>query len=87
MLEKLIQYVAEGGIHSYEDVARHLAVSRPLLDMMLEDLARQGYLRAVDGGCDGGCSGCSLAGCSINEPGHIWVLTEKGRKTLAQAAH
>jgi hypothetical protein len=87
MLEKLLQYVAEGGIHSYEDLARHLDVSQPLLEMMLEDLARQGYLRAVGSHCDGGCAGCPLGGCSIAGPQHIWMLTDKATKALAQVAH
>jgi hypothetical protein len=86
MLEKLIRHVAEGGIHSYEDLARHLAVSQPLLEMMLEDLARQGYLRAVSGGCDGGCAGCSMGGCSIAGQRHIWMLTEKGTRAVTRLA-
>jgi hypothetical protein len=86
MLDELLQSIAEGGVHSTEELAKRLSVSQPLLDMMLEDLARRGYLRAVGNGCDMGCAGCSLGGCCIAGPGHLWVLTEKGAQAAARLA-
>jgi hypothetical protein len=82
MLEQLLRLVAEGGIHSYEDLARQLSISRPLLEMMLEDLARLGYLRRVGGDCGEQCSTCHSGGCVTMGSGHVWSLTSKG----AQAA-
>jgi hypothetical protein len=78
MIESLLHSVAEGGVHSYEDLAERLSVSLPLLEMMLEDLGRLGYLRAVHSGCEDTCSHCSVGGCSIAGPRHLWALTEKG---------
>jgi hypothetical protein len=78
MIENLLQAVAEGGVHSYEELAGRLSISLPLLEMMLEDLGRLGYLRAVHSGCEDGCSHCSVGGCSIAGPGRLWALTEKG---------
>jgi hypothetical protein len=78
MLEHLLQILARGGAHSYEDLAEQLSISQPFLEMMLEDLIRLGYLRAVEGGCEGDCAGCSMGGCSITGPGRLWALTEKG---------
>jgi hypothetical protein len=84
MLEKLLKLLAEGGVHSYEDLEKGLSVSQPLLEMMIEDLARRGYLRPVGSGCDGRCAGCSIGGCCITGPGHLWVLTEKGTRASAR---
>ena len=42
MIDQLLRLVAEGGVHSYEDLTRHLSISQPLLEMMLEDLGRLG---------------------------------------------
>jgi FeoC like transcriptional regulator len=83
-LEQLLKCVASGGIQSYQDLAKRLSVSQPLLEMMLEDLGRQGYLRSVSSGCEGGCAGCSSGGCSIAGPGQVWTLTEKGATAAAR---
>jgi hypothetical protein len=84
MLEQLLQLVARGGAHSYEDLIEYLSTSQPLLEMMLEDLVRLGYLRAVDGGCEGNCAGCSVGGCSVTGPGRLWTLTDKGVRAGSQ---
>ncbi len=84
MLEKVLQLVAEGGSHSYEDLARQLSVSPPLLDAMLADLVRLGYLRAVNGHCAGQCTGCPLGACAVTAAGRLWVLTEKGSRAAGR---
>jgi hypothetical protein len=84
MLEQLLRLVAEGGIHSYDDLAGQLSIPVPLLETMLEDLARLGYLRPVDNGCGMHCAGCSMGSCSISGPGRLWTLTEKGTKAAAR---
>jgi hypothetical protein len=78
MLEQLLQFVAAGGVQSYEDLTDHLGISQPLLEAMLEDLARLGYLRALDDRCEGHCAGCSMGSCSVTGPGRLWTLTERG---------
>lgn len=85
MIDQLLRLVAEGGVHSYEDLTDHLSISQPLLEMMLEDLGRLGYLRAVGDGCGGHCGGCAVGGCSISGPGRLWTLTEKGTRAAARA--
>ena len=84
MLEQLLQLVAQGGVHSYADLTTRLSISQPLLEAMLEDLARLGYLRAVDAGCEGHCTGCAHDGCSIAGPGRLWTLTTRGTETAAR---
>jgi hypothetical protein len=80
MLERLLSLVAEGGVHSYEDLTKELSVSEPLLEAMLEDLARLGYLRAVNDGCEGQCQACPMGGCSISGAGRLWTLSAKGAR-------
>jgi hypothetical protein len=84
MMEKLLQAVAEGGVHSYEDLTKRLSISQPLLEAILEDLARLGYLRSVGDRCAGQCSGCSVGGCSVAGPGRLWSLTERGARAATQ---
>lgn len=78
MLELLMQHIAQGGVHSYQDIMQALAVTRPLLEAMLEDLTRMGYLRSVDAGCQGNCTACPIGGCSVAGRGRLWILTAKG---------
>ena len=84
MLMRLLQLVAEGGVHSHATLADQLRVSTALLEQMLQDLARMGYVAPVGGACDTSqCHHCPLGGsCTTDTQGNVWVLTAKG----AQAA-
>jgi hypothetical protein len=84
MLERLLQLVAEGGLHSHESLARRLSVSSVMLEAMLGDLTRLGYLSAAVGGCGGGCGHCASKGCLVTAAGRLWALTEKGARAAAR---
>jgi hypothetical protein len=86
VLEKLLQLVARGGVHSYEDLQAHLVISQPLLEMILHDLARLGYLREVGDGCRAQCNACPMAGCSVAGPARMWALTSKGAQAVTHLA-
>ena len=84
MIEQLLGFLTDGGVYSYEDLAKRLSVSIPLLEMMLEDLSRLGYLRPVDSNCGTHCASCSIGSCSITGPGRLWALTEEGTRVAAR---
>jgi hypothetical protein len=86
MLERLLTLVAEGGVHSYDDLSSSLSVPEPLLEAMLEDLARLGYLQAVNDGCEGSCHGCSIGSCGVSGPGRLWTLTVKGARAASRVS-
>ena len=80
MLRELIGVIAEGQLHSQMELARRLGVSEGLVERMLEDLARMGYLEPI-AGCAEECAACPLARmCIIGHPRRAWVLTEKGQR-------
>jgi len=55
------------------------------VEQMLEDLARMGYLKPVEGDCASQCAACPLAKmCIVGHPRKAWVLTEKGRKVSGE---
>ena len=89
MLMRLLSLVAEGGVHSYATLTRQLGVSRGLMEQMLQDLARMGYVAPVGSACDTSqCHHCPLGGSwATDTQGNVWVLTAKGsqlaQKTLA----
>jgi len=80
MLRELIGVIAEGQAHSQMELARRLGVSEGLVEQMLEDLARMGYLEPI-AGCADQCAACPLARiCIIGHPRRAWVLREKGMR-------
>jgi DNA-binding IclR family transcriptional regulator len=85
MLEALLRQLARGGLQSYHDLAAALSVPEPLLEAMLENLARLGYLQRVEG-CNRSCHGCSSGSCSVQGQGRIWSLTERGLRAADREA-
>lgn len=82
MLERL----QDGGTHTVAELARGLEVSAPLVELMIEDLVRMGYLAVATGSCGGRCEGCSMAkACAVGGPSRIWTLTEKGARRMQEA--
>lgn len=79
MLKQVLRIVAQGGIHTRRELAQRLDVGEELLQQMIEELARLGYLKPVVGDCDDRCAGCPFAAeCAIGGAGRIWTLTGKG---------
>lgn len=79
VLNRLLELLRAGGSHRVVDLARELETTPALVEAMLDDLGRMGYLKRVGGECGGGCSGCSLAElCAAGKDGRVWVLTENG---------
>jgi hypothetical protein len=85
MLERLLSMLAEGGIRTPAELAGQLGVSEGLVEQMLADLSRLGYLQPVNGvscaaltnGGSRSCAACPLSGgCAASRPGgQVWALT------------
>lgn len=77
MLNRLLELLYVGGTHRVAELARELDTTPTLVEAMLEDLGRMGYLKRVVSSCGNGCGGCSLAGsCTAGGSGQTWTLTE-----------
>jgi hypothetical protein len=80
-LNRLLELLQAGGTHRVTGLARELGATPELVEAMLEDLTRMGYLKPVGGECGGGCAGCSLAGlCATGKDGRVWTLADKGER-------
>jgi predicted ArsR family transcriptional regulator len=76
MLEKLLEIIARGKGFSLQTLAQELGTSEAMVEMMLADLVRMGYLRSVEHCADTACSGCGAAGsCKLH--GKMWTQGEK----------
>jgi hypothetical protein len=61
MLKALLERIAQGGTWTVESLARELDTTPALVEMMLDDLERQGHLKRTQAGCDGHCANCPLS--------------------------
>lgn len=77
MLNRLLELLRTGGTHRVVTLARELETTPELVEAMLEDLGRMGYLKPVGGECSGGCAACPMAGlCAAGDGGRVWTLTD-----------
>ncbi len=80
MLERLLDLLQAGGTRSVDDLARILDTSPELVQAMLENLGRIGYLKALDGTCNTQCGDCTLAcSCGAGAASKVWTLAEVRR--------
>jgi len=80
MLRDLLRLLAESdGIHSVSTLARDLKVSDELVQLMIADLTRQGYLQPANNNCDYQCNSCPTRKmCTSRNTAKIWAVTQKG---------
>lgn len=84
MLDQLLELLRAGGTHRVTDLARELETTSALVEMMLENLCRMGYLKQVGEECGRincireACGACPMVGlCAAGEGGRVWVLADK----------
>jgi hypothetical protein len=79
MLNQLLELLRAGGTHRVADLARELDTTPSLVEAMLEEMSRLGYLKSAHEGCTERCGTCPMAGlCAAGESGRMWTLTDKG---------
>jgi hypothetical protein len=82
MLNHLLELLQAGGTHRVIDLAHALDTTPELVEVMLDDLGRMGYLKRMGGACGEACEACSMTGlCAAGSSGQLWSLTEKGSST------
>ncbi len=75
MIEALLTEIRASGTTSPAALASRLKLSPGLVQAMLEDLERMGYLQRVDTCSDDACSGCPFGDvCLPGGDTKLWVL-------------
>ena len=79
LLEQLLALLRRGGILSLAEVAEELGTGPALVETMLEDLSRRGYLRPVEAQCARACAGCAQScHCAVTGAGRVWQMESPG---------
>lgn len=86
MLKQVLQAMTHDDAYTQAELARRLDISASMLEQMIQELARRGYLQPMDGVEEGGCpsAGCGRCkACAQSWPNQDdtpkrWVLTTKG---------
>jgi len=80
VFQRLLRLIASDTVQTLGQLAAELDVDQRLLEQMLNDLERAGYLRLLQGCGERRCSGCDLRGlCRVIHGGRrTWVATDKG---------
>ena len=85
MLDRLLQHLGRGGVQVLDDLSQQLGITRPILEAIIWDLERMGYLKKVEQSCSQQCKGCASHNlCTLVGNSHIWTLTEKGQRAIAR---
>lgn len=75
MLQKLLERISHGGGFSTRSLALEFGVTNELMEAMLGDLVRAGYLRSMDGCETTECGKCGSA-ATCKPRGKIWMLAD-----------
>ena len=70
MLEKLLARITQKGAVSIAELSGELDTSPEMVEIMLAELERLGYLEAVSGCNTGACAGCTASNSC--QPVRIW---------------
>lgn len=84
MMMTILKNIAEGKIHTLDELSHDLGISQVLILQMIEDLQKMGFLREElnsDCGEEAPCSGCASK-CGCNSMIRQWSLTQKGFSVL-----
>ncbi len=78
MLIALIKLIHTQPFASFEQLGEKLKVSSDMVEDMVADLSKRGYLKSY-AECASACQNCSLSSaCDPRAHPKIWSLTEKG---------
>jgi len=84
MLTQLLTLIQQGAARSKADLARQMNVSPALLEEMIQQLVKLGYLQDLACASDH-CDACAAkGGCFTGAGQHFWILTAKGRSGVNQ---
>ena len=83
MLKNILKEISEARIFSKSLIAKNLDISEGMIDDLVNQLIRMGYVIEDLGSptCESKCSGCSISSCKTI-PIRTLSITDKGKRLL-----
>jgi len=86
MLKRILSLIINDGVVHYRDLSRTLDIPKSLVEQMVWELQRLGYLNPMMQGCTSAkCAGCSVGCGTESSLQNAFVLTGKGRDFLGKS--
>lgn len=84
MLKSVLVEINNSKVYSVPLIARNLNISESMIEDIVEQLVRMGYLAEDLGSpsCETKCSGCYVTSCNV-VPIKMITITNKGKKLLS----
>ncbi len=84
MLMKILKEMARGETSSYASLAEKFGVTESMVEQMVFDLKRMGYIRNIvnDDCAPHTCKHCVSSCSDVRPVSAAWELTEKGKKRI-----
>lgn len=86
MLRRLLLRMQDRGLCQPGELARHLSVSEALVQSMLIELERQGYVTSTAVSAEYQCGACPLRMACTVKGTRLWTLTAKGTGLASPSA-
>ncbi len=84
-LDALLARLAHNEVRTLAQLAAELEVDAELLEQMLHDLERAGYVHLIQAPCAQACATCDQhKACGLVHSGRIWAVTEKGMRVATR---
>jgi hypothetical protein len=76
LMQELLDLVSKENLATPKLLAQRLNISQDLIEMMVADLERAGYLQVATGNCNG-CTGCGIQKACDSPASRLWFRTDK----------
>jgi hypothetical protein len=76
LIQELLEIISKENLATPKLLAQHLNVSQELIELILADLERSGYLQAATGNCTG-CTECGICKTCASPGSRLWFRTVK----------
>lgn len=82
MLKEVLSEFAKGEMNSNSNIGRKLNLSEGMVEQVLKDLAKMGYIQKEESTCGSKCSSCSCCCSKTSDVINMWKITDKGKVYL-----
>jgi DNA-binding Lrp family transcriptional regulator len=82
---EILETLVEMGVYELGALSSRVGLSEALVEQLVGELGKRGYIKRLVPGCEARCAGCSMSGtCDELRSPSGWTFTEKGTAMVNQ---